>query len=221
MGALVETFRRRRPGRSAALLILPALVVSSAGCQSLAIPFLLWGPEPTRTIPAEYPYLEGRKVAIVVWADRDTLFEYPFVQLEVSEHVSVPLKANVRGISIIPNRTVVELQKRDPDWDRIPPARLGARLGADRVVLVELTLYTTREPEATHLYRGRISANVKVYDTAYPDSAPTYRTTIETVYPPDSPGQWGTDDRAIRKAMMESFANDLARKFYEHKVKLR
>ena len=36
---------------------------------------------------------------------------------------------------------------------------LGARFGADRALMIELTQYTTREPESPHLYRGRIAAN--------------------------------------------------------------
>lgn len=187
----------------------------------MAAPFLMWGPEPTKTIVAEYPYLQGKKTCILVWADRDTLFEYPHVQLEVSEHLAMPLKTNVRGISILPNENITDMQKREPDWDRVAPARLGARLGADRVLMVELTQYSTREPESTHLFRGRISANVKVYDTDHPDAAPAYRTTVETAYPKDSHGQWGTDDRQIRKGAMEAFADEVARKFYDHKVKVR
>ncbi len=64
-------------------------------------------------------------------------------------------------------------------------------------------------------------ANVKVYDTGYPRSAPVFKTTVETVYPPESVGQWGTDDRAIRKATMESFAAELAGRFYDRRVKVR
>ncbi len=215
--AVGRGFRAARIGGAA---IVAALAVACIGCKAMAAPWLMWAPEPTRSIPAEYPYLEDKKVCILVWADRDTLFEYPFVQLELSEHVAAPLRTNVRGISVLPNRGVVEMQRRDPDWDRIPPGRLGARLGADRVIMIELTLYTTREPESTHLYRGHIAANIKVYDTGYPDSPPAFRTNLETAYPPDSPGQWGADDRAIRKAAMEAFADDLARKFYSHKVKV-
>jgi hypothetical protein len=207
-------------GRRALIAGLALLAPAALGCKMVAAPFLMWGPEPTKPVAAEYPYLEGKRVCIVVWTDRDVQFEYPFVQLEVSEHLAIPLKANVRGIAITPNRDVVDFQRREPDWDRMPPAQIGQRFGAERVLMVELTLYTTREPESTHLYRGRISANVKVYDAAAPSAEAAYRTTVECAYPPDSHGAWGTDDRQIRKAMMEAFANDVAQKFYEHRVKL-
>ena len=206
---------------SMTLTLLLALLAATGGCKLFAAPFLMWGKEPTKEVPAEYPYLPGRKVCVLVWADFETLFEYSWVQLEVSEHVAGAMKSNVPGISFIPNRQAIDLQRREPDWDRSDPAVLGARLGADRVLLIELTQYTTREPESPHLYRGRIAANAKVYDTAYRNSAPVFKTSLETVYPPDSVGQWGTDDVAIRKATMEAFAQNLAGKFYDRQVKVK
>jgi hypothetical protein len=204
-----------------AICTLLLLLAISGGCRLFAIPWLMWGQEPTKEVPAEYPYLQGEKVCVVVWADSETLFEYPWVQLEVSEHVAEAIKPNVRGVTFIPNRNVVELQRREPDWDRDDPALIGARFGADRVLMIELTQYTTREPESPHLYRGRIAGNVKVYDTDYRNSAPTFKTSVEVAYPPDSVGKWGTDDQAIRKATMEAFATELAGKFYDRRVKVK
>jgi hypothetical protein len=201
-------------------LLLP-LLAASIGCQAAATPWLLWGKEPTKEVPAEFPYLQGKKVCVLVWADPETLFEYPWVQLEISEHIVQAMKAHVEGISFVPNRKVVDLQRSEPDWERADPATLGARFGVDRVLMIELMQYTTREPESPHLYRGRVAASVKVYDTDYPQSAPVFKTTVETVYPPDSVGQWGSDDRSIRKATMEAFAADVAGKFYNRRVKVR
>lgn len=197
-----------------------SLLATATGCRLLAAPILMWGQEPTKEVPAEFPYLQGKKVCLAVWADSETLFEYPWVQLEVSEHVAKAIKPNVERVSFTPNRNVVELQQREVDWERTDPAVLGKRFGAERVLMIELTQYTTREPESPHLYRGRIAANVKVYDTGYPRSAPVFKTSVETVYPPESVGQWGTDDRAIRKATMEAFAAELAGKFYDRRVKV-
>jgi len=192
----------------------------------MAAPFLLWLPEPTKDVPAEYPYLAGKKVCVVVWAEPDTLFEYPHVQREVSEHVAEAMRqgfktADVASVSFVPNQQVVEFQGRNPRWDRMHPAEIGERFAAERVLMIELTQYTTREPDAGHLYRGRIAANVKVYDTAYPGSTYSYRAAIEVAYPPESHGAWGTDDRGILKATLELFASEVAGKFYDRKVKIR
>ena len=197
---------------------LPSLIL---GCKALAIPFVPFMEEPTKPVPAEYPHLEGRKVAILVWADSETLFEYRNAQLELSEYVLAALKGNLKKVTFVPNRTIVDHQRGDPDWDRRSPAALGNELGAERVLMLELTQYTTREPESPHLYRGRISANVKVYDCSHAESAPTYRSNVETIYPSGSAAEWGSSDASVRDATMRAFAADVAGKFHDRRVKVK
>jgi hypothetical protein len=202
--------------RVVAFLWLP-LVIFSTGCRSLV---LIW-PDQYRTVAADYPYLTGKRVGILVRAPDEVLFEYANVQWEVADHVRVALEGNVRGVSVVEPRKIVDFQRQDPSWETMDPALLGKRFGADRLLEIELTEYATREPESPHLYRGHVSAAVRVFNTEYPNSQPAYRTNIQTVYPPDGPGQWGTDDRAIRGAAMQAFAQDLAGKFYDRQVKVR
>jgi len=197
------------------------LLLAGAGCKMVAAPFLMWGREPTKDIPAEWPHLRDKKVCIVVWADADTLVEHPWVQLETAEHVAKALRAHVPGITFVPPRKVYDYQQRDPDWESADPATLGDRFGADRVLMIELTQFTTREPESPHLYRGRAAANLKIFNADYPNSAPVYKTSVEAVYPPDSPGKWGVSERDIRAATIEAFAEKVATRFYERRVKVR
>lgn len=193
---------------------------ASAGCKAFAFGAVMWGKDPTRDVAAEWPHLVGKKVCVVVWAEMDTMFEYPFVQLEVARHVEESMTPAIKGISFVPPREVTSYQQRNPDWDREPPARIGAEFGADRVLFIEMTQYTTREPDSPYLFRGRISANLKVYDAAQPEAAPLYRSTVETVHPADTPGQYGTDDATIRKEAMEAFAVQVAGKFCDRREKL-
>ena len=198
--------------------LLPLLAATS-GCAAMAWPWLMWGPEPTKTIAAEHPYLNGKRICVLVHADMETLFEYPHVQWEVADHVRVALEANVKGVSVVDPREVVDYQRRTAGWERTDPAAIGKEFGADRVLEIDLTQYTTREPDSPHLYRGHITAAVRLYNTEYPDSKPVYAPEIKTVYPSGSAGEWGTDDRGIRRATMEAFAVDVAGKFYDRKVR--
>ncbi|MFN0138124.1 MAG: hypothetical protein ACKVS9_18625 [Phycisphaerae bacterium] len=204
----------------AAFSALVGLLSMSAGCQMIAAPFLMWGPEPTKSVPAEYPYLTDKRVAVVVWADNYTLLEYPFVRLEISEHIRESLKASVKGIKLVSNQEVIARQDRDSNWDREHPARLGERFKADRVMMVEVSTYSTREADSPHLLRGRISANVKVYDTAYQDAAPAYKSIIDTMYPEGQNAEWTVREDTLRKETMERFATAVANKFYDRKVKV-
>jgi len=202
------------------LLCILTLLPLVGGCRLFGAMFLLFAPEPTRTEEAKYPYLTDKKVCIVIWTDSYTAMEYPFVRLELSEHIVDAIKANVHGVSFIPNRSVIKLQDKDAAWDRTHPAQLGKRFGADRVLMIDVTQYTMREPESTYLYRGRNAANVRVYNPDYPDAAPVHEATVETVYPPDSHGAWGSEEKSIRKLTMEAFAQEIAAQFYDRQVKV-
>ena len=198
-------------------LLLPAL----SGCQLVAAPFIMWGAEPTKSVPADYPYLAGKKACVVIWVEPDTLFDFPNVQFELSEFIINAVTQNVKGVTFTPSRKVIDLQRRGPEWERTPPAKIGGQFGVDRVLVLEITQYSTREPDSPHLFRGRINANLKVYDAAYPDADPVKTYTIETAFPPDSPGKWGSSDASVRRGAMEAFADAVAKKFYDHKVKIR
>lgn len=191
-----------------------ALLVFAAGCRALALAL----PEPTKTVPAEYPYLADKGVCVVVRAPDEFVFEYANLRLEVADHVRIALEANVKGISVVDPRKVAEFQRVERDWEAMDPAVLGKRLGADRVLEVELTQYTTREPDSPYLYRGHITAALRVYNTEYPNSQAAYQGDARTVYPPDGPGKYGTSDRAIRAATLNAFAQDVAAKFYDRQV---
>jgi hypothetical protein len=207
--------------RRVLLLILPGMAGLVSGCGFFRGAVLLWGKEPTRKVPAEYADLAGRPTAVLVWAEDYTRFEYPNVQFELAEFVRVAVEGRVRGATFVPSREVDSFIRSNPDWDRLPPGQVGQRLGADRVILLELTEYTTREPGSAYLYRGHISANVKVYDTAAPEAEPVYKTTLESVYPPETFAGYGTTDRMVRQGAMRAFAEQLAGKFYERQEKVR
>lgn len=201
--------------------VLAGSALLSTGCQLVALPFLLWGQEPTKDVPAEFPHLQQKEVCLVVWCDADTLFEYPNVRFELSEYVAVAMRANVAGITFIPNRQVTELQTRESKWEREPPGRLGAKFGADRVLAIELTQYTMREPDSPHLYRGRIAANLRVYDANTPDARWLWQSNVDVAFPPGSVAPWGTDENTVRRGAMEAFATEVANKFYDRKVKVK
>ena len=197
-------------------LLLLAFLPGCSGFRGLAY---LLGEEMTRDVPAEYQWLAHQKVAIIVRADAETTFEYPHVQLELADYVRVALEANVKGITVIDPRKVVDLQRGNGDWSRRDPALLGRDLGADKVLELDVVQYTTRDPESPHVYHGVIVAGANVYNTAYPDSEPAYHQEIKARYPEKDTATLGTGDREVRRGMMETFAAELAGKFYVRKVK--
>lgn len=215
-----ENHRKRSRAYWRIGLLFVSLSATLVGCQAIAAPWIMTGEEPTKRVKAQFPHLKGKKVAILVWADSDTRFEYPFVRLELAEHVKSELESRIDDIKFCSNRQIVELQDRDPDWDRKPPGQLGQRVGAERVISVELSQYTMREPESRHLLRGRISAQVMIYDATHPDASYLYKTEISIAYPEKSEGRWGNDEPTMRREAMEAFATALVKRFYDHDEEL-
>ncbi len=200
------------------LLLLAA--TATLGCRALALPILLWGKEPTKTVEAEYPYLADKRVALVVRADMETLVENPHVHHELADHVRVALERHVEALSTVEPAKVARYQRENADWETTDPATLGKRFFCDRLIEIVLTQYTTREPESPYLHRGYITALVNIYNTSYPNSAPAFSTEVRVVYPPEGPGEWGQGDREIRRATMEAFGEELAGRFYDREVKV-
>ncbi len=210
---------KRGQWRGLPVLALGLLAAASGGCNYVKAMAYLFGEQQTKTVPAAYPYLTNEKVAIVVRADMETLFEYPHVQWELADHIRVALEANVKGVTVIDPRKVVDVQRRNGDWQRRDPALLGQDFGADKLLEIDLTQYTTREPDSPHLYRGHIIAAINVYNTAYPNSEPAFKLDAKAVFPEGATASLGMGDREVRRGVMEAFAQEVANKFYERKVK--
>ena len=177
------------------------------------------GEDPTKRVPAEYKYLPNQTICVLVRAEPETLFEYPQVQWEVSDHIRVALEANVKGLKVVDPKRVVEFQRRNAEWARMDPAEIAKRFGAERVIEVVLTQYTTRDPDSPHIYRGHVHGLINVYRAKFPGHEPAYSADVRTFYPPAQGGEWGQPERTIRRLLMEAFAQDVAGKFYDRDVK--
>lgn len=212
---------RRTDTQKLTSLCLSGLFLALPGCQ-LAGALAVMLPPPKKTVKAEYPYLNNEKLCVLVNAEMETLFDFPHVQYELSEYIAKDIETNITGATLVAPRTIDELQQRDPRWAMRDPARIGAQFGATKVMVVDLTQYATREADSPHLYRGRISANVRIYDCEYFDHQPTFSASIDTVWPSDSPaGAWGIDDTEVRDATMRQFSTELVNRFYDRKVEMR
>lgn len=201
-------------------VLLAALVIANPGCRAFMLPWLMWGKPPTKDVPAPYPYLPGKEVCLVVRAEMETLVEYPHVQYELADHVQMALEAHVENLEVVDPKQVVDFQRKRADWETMDPAALGKNFKADRLIELQLTRYTTRDPESPYQKRGYISAVMNVYNTDYPNSGPAYTAEVQALHPPDGPSPWGTDERELRRATMEVFAEEVANHFYDRKVEV-
>jgi hypothetical protein len=201
---------------------LVALLLT-VGCNLISMPFVLFAPDPTKKIPAEYANIKGKRVLILVWAEQATLYEYPKVQLEIGSHIWYYLKEHFKDISVVSPSEVYRYMESNPDWATEHPADIGRRFKSNLVMMVELMEFTTREPGSPNLFRGRVRARITMYDLTGDDERPKgiALKPAEALYPPDRPvGVLRADDRTIRAETYKEFGRVVAQKFYEHEVKL-
>jgi hypothetical protein len=211
-------------------ITIPAIVAMAfvlPGCNILgpALYFLIPGGR-TQTVSAECNALSGETVAIIVHASYEVRSDFPAAAREVAFTVAQELREHVRGVTVIDPDRVVAYQHRRDDWQMQKKTELGRAFGARYVLCIDLTELSTQEYGDYNVFRGRLSAEACVYDTAKDEAEariwpgeghPSGR--FHVVFPPDHPiGRLSDDDRAIRYQTQRLFALQLVRKFYKHKV---
>lgn len=218
---LAAAFFRSGPAPRCSTLALLTLVLLCGGCNWFKpLAFVL--PPPTQKIPAEFAHLAG-SVTIVVWVRNETLYDYPYARLEVAGHVADHLTASIK-----PPITCADLPRVEAWLDQhggrvVDPEKIGREFGTRFVLYLELLEFTMRDPHLPDLLQGRIRASVVVYDLSRTDApATTYDLApVETIVPPKPTSYTQNNALIVRKALYETFAGQVAKKFYEHEEEVK
>jgi len=202
--------------------VLALGVLAQMGCQPTGYLLYLFTPAAqAKTVEAEFHGLEGRRVAVVIYADPRVQYDYPFARLTVATAVGSELRNRLKGVTVIEPAKIIKYQDQNTYWESMEKTELAKALGADYVLMISLMEYTTRELGSVDLLRGRITAQCSVCQAglAERESCVWRGKDIVIVYPPDRPaGAAGDNDTAIRVSTERLFAEELTRKFYKHKV---
>lgn len=195
------------------VLGLGMLSMLTAGCKSIDRPR---GPQ--RVNPkAEYAGLANQRVAILVSADDMVLAHHPDAPELVSRAVSARLAQTIPSIVLMSPAQLDTFQKRNPYWATLLPDNLSQMLDVDRLVMIDLSHFSTHEPGDRHLWQGLITAEVSVFENP-PATAntPAYRTPVTASYP-DRPsiGLVNSDEQTIIMASLNYFARTTAWLFYD------
>jgi hypothetical protein len=195
-----------------------------ASC-NLLTPFVVLS-EHTKKVSPEFDKLAGKRVAVLVWTEPATLFDYPHVRFELATYIGDKLYAEMGqrslGTQVVDPRDVEDYLQKNIDA-QIDPYAVGRKFNADYVVYLEVLEFQIRDPQAPQFLRGRIHASVSVHDI-HAEREPQRRyelTPVLCVHPEDAPVLMSaTNSPLIREATYRKFAEQVARKFYEHTVEL-
>lgn len=192
------------------------------GCNWLEYPlYVIFGDSKTR-IKAEYPGLHEKKTAVLVMTTPAVDFEHPYAQFELASVLAQALGQNVKNAQLVDPEEIDRFQREDLDWLSLPIDEIGRKFGAQRVVYVDVIQYTTAEENSVNLLRGRIWADVSVYDMESAESTfPCYNSEIMVVYPEYAPLPMSSGAQGrIEGESIRLFAEQVSRKFYDHRITL-
>ncbi len=210
--------------RNCMLVFLLALVPLVPGCGCVNWFAYVFAPaSPLRTVEPEFAALEKKTVAVVIFAGAETRLEHGTVELELSDAISSELRKRVKGVRTIDPRKIMRYQEENPRWDSMPPGRLCGVFSSDYVLLISVMEFATRERGSMHLARGRVAAEAAIYDGEQSEqslSGARWQTDmIRIAYPEKAPvGVPARDDWAIRGNTCRTYAVELVKRFYKHKV---
>ena len=201
-----------------------ALVAAIGGC-NLLVPFAFVG-DHKRKVLAEFDKLPKQRVAILVWTDQATLFDYPYARVELATFISDKLRHEMTqrglGTEVVDARDVEDFLQKNLDA-RVDPAAVGRQFKTDYVVYVEVLEFQIRDAEEPQFLRGRVEAAVSVHDVRpEPDRTSRYTLTpVKCLYPDDQPVLMSaTNSPLIREGTYRKFAEEVARIFHEYTVDL-
>jgi len=200
------------------------LLVCGAGC-NLLTPLAFVG-NPQQKVPAEFDKLRNTRTAVLVWAEPETIFHYPHVRFELSAavrgHLLAKLNEGESRLEVVDPSDVEDfVQKRRSA--AIDPVAVGRHFECDYVIFIELLRFQIRDTDAPELLHAKVDAAVSVHDVrADPDQSMRYDvSSVETVHPAGGPVLMSpTNSLIIRQQVYEKFAEEVARKFYDHTVDL-
>jgi hypothetical protein len=205
------------------LVGLAGLAFGTGGCQAIgyfasAIP---------QSVDAQYKGLAGEKVAVMIWADRGLRIDFPNLQLDTGNGIQSFLLAKTDEDSLKKTqfpwevRSVLRFQKEHPELESRSITEYAHRIsGVTKLIFVEIGDFSTRSGTAVQLFRGGMTANLKVLDVKPGASTVVYeKQHIQVNFPPKSPeGVIDASEALIYNGTVNAMSLEIAELFYPHVI---
>jgi hypothetical protein len=204
-----------------ALLLMPCL----SGCALLGV--VASKVMPPASVPPKYKGLNDQSVAVLVWVERGIKIDWPQIQLDTAAGVQNKLqksqkdKASELSGTKFPMSaaTVVRFQEEHPEWAADSIEEVAPRLGASRVIYIEINNFQTRSDSSVELFRGTLSATVRVLEVNHGKARVVHtEEDIRTIFPEKGPeeGAPGLGDFEVYRRTIDAFTSGVANLFVTH-----
>jgi hypothetical protein len=194
--------------RAALLSMIAAGLTTQSGCIGFAanIMNVVRG----HTVKAEFPGLEGKRVAVVTITDSSQYSDDASARI-LSRRVSDILASEVKDIKLVREDEVQQWRDRN-GWDAIEFIDIGRGVKADKVLGIEMTGLRLRD--GATLYRGRAAVTATVYDIQ--SGSVEFRRHLEEFTYPVTAGMYTseTTEPKFRNLFLGVLAAKIARYFH-------
>jgi hypothetical protein len=170
---------------------------AAGGCDPATMSYFLFSPEDKidpqlKKLAFDDKEKEAR-VAILVHSDLELRPEMFDANRQLAEYTRQALneacKANGEKVKIVHPAKVENYLKSHPDWLTLDRAELGAKLGVDRLICLEVAHLSLYQPgSANMIYRGEAHITVELIDVQGDPDADPMKKEFTCTYPTDSKG---------------------------------
>ena len=207
-------------------LLLPLLVFPPAGCNYFAALAAL---TPVYK-DALYNGLSKQSVGVMVWADPGVSIDWPSIQLDTAGSIEGKLQATQKasGVKELSGTTwpvlpasIVRYQRDHPEIDAYPVTDVAPKLGVTRLIYVEIQEFRTRSVDAVELYRGAMSANIKILEIAEGKAKVGYEEDgVRVVFPKKSPAEGAMEGQDVQMyaGTLNEFSDAMCERLIRHQV---
>ncbi len=171
-------------------------------------------------VDAQYKGLDGKSVALVLYADQATTNEYPAAREELAAFISSKLREKIPTCKLLDYREVTIWQDDTMNWFGLTEKQIGKHFAVDRVLYIELLGLHRRHQKGPSAPSRDTSAPIAKSTRStlppIPPAGPPSSTSITPKTTPSTPP--GTSPDALRaQPLLDKFRRGSSpTDFYDH-----
>ena len=171
-----------------------------------------------------YQGLSNNKIATMVWADWVIRTEYNRIQYDLAEAVQNILvqrskppekdkKPEFENVEFVPAGSVVRYQREHPEIQNMTIQQVAPRLGAGRVIYIELEEFQTQPPQSPMLLKGTAKASLRIVEVSAGQAKVAFEERdIQVIHPPKAPEGVVPSDKVNLRTIYDGTIKELATK---------
>ena len=197
-------------GQIVVALIAAALLTSSVGCigAMTQLMYVIKG----HKVPAAYPGMEGKTVAVVCVSDASA-YGPDTLTYTISKTVSMKLANGVKDISVVSPHKIEQWVDTN-GWGETDFVEIGRGVNADLVLAIEIGSYTIKEGQT--MYKGRTDLTCTVFDITKDGQVAFVDGPRHFAFPEHGRPAIQTSARQFETVFLAKLTQNIARQFTAH-----